>query len=100
MNKIDREIAKVEKFYKKPRKVETWNLDFNIIQFLVPRLRLFKELSQEIIEYDYTIVDKILEGFELYLSVDDWETGDMIKNMEKVDKSMKIFSEHWREFWW
>ena len=100
MGKYERRMKKVNKFYNKPRSEECWNLDWNFINFIVPRLELFKKDASKIIDYDFSIVDKILEGFKLYQQKWDWKVEDMEENMKKVEKSMRIFAKHWREFWW
>ena len=53
MGKYERRMRKVNKFYNKPRSEECWNLDWNFMNFIVPRLELFKKDASEIIDYDF-----------------------------------------------
>lgn len=99
-DKYSRRMKKYHKLYTIPIEEETFSLDSNFIDFIVPRLELFKEKASKWIVYDFTIIDRILVGFKLYQSVYDWETEDIEKNMTIVKESMKLFSEHWMEFGW
>lgn len=99
-DKYERHMKKANHFYTKPIDEETWNLDLCFVDFMVPRLRLFKEKASNIIDYDFTIIDKIIEGFELYRHHYDWEDASIKENLKKVQKSMRLFAEHWMEFWW
>lgn len=96
----ERHMKKPMRLYTKPISEECWNLDFSFIDFIVPRLELFKKEASEIIAYDFSIIDEILVGFRLYSTKYDWEIEDIKKNMAIVKKSMKLFSEHWMEFGW
>ena len=99
-DEYDRAMKKPNRFYTNPIEQECWNLDLSFVEFMVPRLKLFREEASKIIKYDFTIVDRILEGFELYLSKFDWDVEDAKSNMKKVQKSMNLFAKHWTEFWW
>lgn len=99
-DKYDRRMKKAKRFYTNPIDEETWNLDLTFVDFMVPRLRLFRERASKIIEYDFTIVDEIIEGFELYRHHFDWDDDSVKDNIKKAQKSMKLFAEHWKEFWW
>lgn len=108
-DKYDRHMKKTDKFYTNPISEECWNLDWNFVKFMIPRLELFKKEASEIIEYDFSIVDKILEGFKLYEQKWEWDNNIddleelknvILKNNAIVDESMKLFAEHWKEFWW
>lgn len=68
--------------YVNPR--DTWALDYTIAEFVLPRLKLFKEKT---LGYPGTgeantpekwdaILDKIMFSFELILNEDTWEIGD------------------------
>lgn len=108
-DKYDRVMKKVDKHYTNVKSEECWNLDWNFVKFMIPRLELFKKEASKIIVYDFSIIDEILVGFKLYENKWNWEAGinDMeelkkivIRNNKIVDKSMKLFAEHWKEFWW
>ena len=102
-DKYDRHMKKPNHFYANPVSEECWNLDLSFIEFIIPRLKMFKEEASKTIVYDFTIIDKILEGFELYRHIFDWDTTnvEIIKdNYKKVQESMDLFSKHWMEFGW
>lgn len=102
-DKYDRRMKKVKKYNTNVLSEECWNLDTAFVDWIVPRLKVFRKEASRIIDYDFTVVDQIIEGFELYTSKFDWDLSDekVIKdNLKRVDNSMKLFAEHWREFWW
>lgn len=99
-DRYDRRMKKYHKLYTKPIEEETFSLDCNFIDFIVPRLELYKEKASKWIVYDFTIIDKILVGFKLYQSVFDWKVEDIEKNMAIVKESMQVFAEHWMELGW
>lgn len=63
---------------------DTWALDYMIAEFVLPRLKLYKEktLAYPGIDEANTpekwdaILDKIMFSFELILNEDTWEIGD------------------------
>ena len=100
MGKYERRMKKVNKYNRNVVREECWNLDLGFVDYIVPRLEVFKEDASKIIEYDFSIVDKILEGFKLYQRKYDWDIDDYENNLKIVEKSMKLFAKHWMEFWW
>ena len=64
-DKYDRHMKKPMRFYTNPISEECWNLMIILIEFIIPRLKLFRKEASAIIEYDFTIVDRIIEGFEV-----------------------------------
>lgn len=68
--------------YVNPR--DTWALDYTIAEFVLPRLKLFKEKTlgypgtgeADTPEKWDAILDKIMFSFELILNEDTWEIGD------------------------
>lgn len=88
---------------------ETWNLDITFCLFIVPRLKVFKELndgyparfsSKE--EWD-KILDDMIEGFELNSNKFNWETSDSNEengNRAKVKKAIRLFQENFYDLWW
>lgn len=112
-------IKKTDKRYKRFKKqlksegfcdAETWGLDSVIAEFILPRLRRFRE---------------ILAGYPIGLSVHEWETilDDMIfafdwslnneedkydnltdvekeENWRRYDKGMNLFAKWFRDLWW
>ena len=99
-SKYDRRMKKAKKFYTNPYSEECYALDINFVEFMIPRLELFKKDASKWIVYDFSIVDKILVGFKLYKEIFDWKLEDIEKKMTIVKESMKLFSEHWMEFGW
>lgn len=99
-SKYDRRMKKILKFYDNPYSEECYSLDISFVEFMIPRLELFKEEASKWIVYDFTVVDEILKGFRLYKDIFDWESDDIKKNMAVVNKSMKLFAKHWTEFGW
>ena len=77
MDKYDRVMKKVYKFYDNPKSEETYDLDYNLIRMIVPRLKLFIEDSSTIIDWDhhkkYDKIDvigmcrDIINDFEFFL---------------------------------
>jgi hypothetical protein len=101
-SKYDKRMKRPIKFYNSPISEECYNLDTSFINFIVPRLKLFKKDASRVIIYDFSIIDDILKGFELYQKVDEWENDKEIVafNMKIVNKSMELFAKHWMEFNW
>jgi hypothetical protein len=81
---------------------ETWNLDQVICQFIEPRLRRFKELTNG---YPPSLtpeswdeaLDKMINAFSL-MQKDLYEVrkGDL----EKVEEGLSLFCKHLRDLWW
>lgn len=88
---------------------ECWNLDITFCLFIVPRLKVFKELndgyparfhSKE--EWD-KIIDEMIEGFELNANKFNWETSDSNEengNMAKAKRAIRLFQENFFDLWW
>ncbi len=90
---------RTERFYNEPKAEECYNLNSSFIKFMLPRLKLFKKDASKVINYDFTIVDEIIEGFELFFEYGDSLEEEIERNV-KVDKAIELFSKHWRELWW
>lgn len=85
MAKYERVMNRVYKFYDNPKSEETYALDYCLIRMIVPRLELFIEKSNSIIDWEAhkksTGVDvmqtckDIIEDFKFYL--DNSETDDI-----------------------
>lgn len=82
-SKYERHMRKARKFYNKPFKEETYDLDSVIIEFLYSRLSLFLEDSSRVVDWDADIEHKkvkdnipiILSNFKFYL--DNRESTDL-----------------------
>lgn len=84
------------KFFKRKKKIsdkELRNLDYTIIDWLVPRLKAFKEQTTD---YPYdstyeewtTIIDKIIKGLNAYKAKRPWDKN--ISMQENLDQD-KVF---------
>ena len=113
-------IKKTDKRYKKYKKqlkklgfcdVETWNLGFEIADFILPRLKRFKELVNghpcDITTMDkwYEMIDKMIYAFEWakqvgnddFVKMSDKEIDD---GRKKYKEGMDIFSKRMLDIWW
>lgn len=88
---------------------ECWNLDITFSLFIVPRLKVFKELNDgyparyHSIEEWNKILDEMIEGFELHSNKFNWDTADSNEengNMAKVKRALKLFQENFFDLWW
>jgi len=84
---------------------ETWNLDNTIALFIVPRLKRFKEVtdcyphSYESIEKWKEAIQKMIDGFELWITHDKWDHRDVEKH-KKVDEAIQLFAKEFKALWW
>lgn len=117
----EEEMEKSRKFYKKNgfHYEDIWNLDRTIIKFILPRLAYFRDNHNGIpndifieMEIDEIISDerqdeadklwidkinKILNGFEIYLIRDwcDWTEEDK----ECIEDAWELFRKYFGSFW-
>lgn len=79
---------------------ETWGLNITIAQFIVPRLKTFRELrccypvgiTSE--EWD-DILRRMIEGFEEIAKDQTWKMDDFKANM-----ALELFKEWFWDLWW
>jgi hypothetical protein len=76
---------------------ETWNLDCAIIQFILPRLERFKEISCGHPAYMTEerwdeILQKIIDGFKTYDSI-------LSGSSEQFDEAWQLFTNHFWNLW-
>lgn len=83
---------------------ETWSLKHTIVNFTLPRLELFKELtisfpaSLNSMEEWHQILDKIILSFKL-VQLDDEDDG--IRNRyDEYEEGMQLFSKWFLNLWW
>lgn len=108
------------KFFKRKKKIsnkELRNLDYTIIDWLVPRLKAFKEQTPDClynITYEewMTIIDKIIKGLNAYKAIRTWDKNlSLQKNMDRymafyaqVDsdfkEAMRLLTEHFSSLWY
>ena len=88
---------------------ECWNLDLTFVNFMIPRLKVFKEQTQGYpsnmtFEEWHNILDEMIEGFELWNKHFDWEIEEDIniknENNFKVNKAIDLFKTYFRDLWW
>jgi ATP-dependent helicase/DNAse subunit B len=78
----------------------TWSFDCKLVEWIIPRLERFIEISEETTNADefHAKCKVMLEGFKFYLSDDFNEFNE--KHMEIIDKSFKLLAENYRGLWW
>ena len=89
---------------------ELWNLDLTIANFILPRLKVFREQTNgypskfKAMEEWTKILDEIIEGLELYKDKFDWDvkTDQNILNLKnaKCKKAFKLLGEYAQDLWW
>ena len=94
--------------YKKRRKnrmyIDTFNLDYNISKYILPRLKIFKETHMtfppNLTEEEWNnILDKMILAFELTTR----ENGIRIWSEEEskqIDEGLNLFREWFMALWW
>ncbi len=80
---------------------DTWNLDKTVSEFVLPRLKRFKELNdgtpgtlQE--EEWLEIIDKMILAFELH-SKKDIGTSE---HQNEIKEGLSLFAEYYECLWW
>lgn len=82
---------------------ECWNLDNTLAQFLVPRLKVFKENTNsypgtlESEEWD-AILQEMIDGFEIAANPD-LCYGEDEENNKKRDRAVHLLSEYFNHLW-
>lgn len=83
---------------------ETWNLDQTIARFIIPRLKLFKEVKDcyprqfERIEEWNVILDKMLDAFSVIATKTFLERSD--SETKIVNEGLDLFRKHFNDLWW
>ena len=76
---------------------ETWSLRDTIANFIIPRLKRYKEVSA--MDIDEKRIDKMLRAFELVVR-DDGQFILTDDEMKEYDKGIKIFKQDFLSLWW
>ena len=96
------------KLYKKQLKTngfsdtETWNFDYVIASFILPRLKRFREINngfpEKLGEKGWNkVLDRMIMGFELQV-LDKSNMSDL--DYENIEDAWKLLSEYRRDLWW
>lgn len=87
---------------------ETWNLDYEIAKFTLPRLRRFKEIN---IGYPSSLSEEVWEEYidamlhSLTLIVEDGNDSTVLwdldeREYEEFERGMRLFGEYFNHLWW
>ena len=81
---------------------ETWNLDVTIAEFVLPRLKLFKEKTIGVpccfgtMEEWHAELDRMIRAFELMC--DDKAFGS--ESQKEIDAGLDSFRKYFQALWW
>lgn len=105
---------RIEEFKKQKEKYgfsddETWSLDSSITLFILPRLKRFREIIDDVGSYPVNlkskenwlkILDKIIYSFEIIFK--EWKNGESIsiEEQKKKNEGLKLFAEYFEDLWW
>lgn len=95
---------------------ETWNLDANIANYILPRLKRFKEIGTTYPGIDEAItpdgwnevLQKMINAFEILgnemidkvdLSSEGW-AEEIYRLNREVDEGLQLFAKYYRDLWW
>lgn len=83
---------------------ETWSLDTTIVDFILPRLKRFKELNNGYppnltSESWDEILDEMILAFEEYSKKHN-VSSSLKMNDEIVDKGFNLFIKYFHDLWW
>lgn len=98
-----------KKFMKQIKKrgfddTETWNMDFTISSFILPRLKRFKKINNgypsELTEKEWNkIIDKMILSLEIKLDDDTvWETDKEKTN--QLNEGFDLLRKYFIGLWW
>ena len=77
-----------------------WSLDYSLVKWLLPRLKRFLEISENLVNADdfHADVKLMIEGFELFLD-EDYDDYDETQ-VAKVDRSFQLLADNYKGLWW
>ncbi len=109
MAKRSKELQKRDKLFAKQRATrgwddsDTWCLDDTIIEFVLPRLKRFKQLNdghpgmfKSMKEWN-KVLSKMIRGFEI-AQKGAYSMSD--KERSEAQEGINLFSEHFFKLWW
>ena len=86
---------------------DTWSLDYTIAQFVLPRLKRFKELNigapSDLTEETWDeILDKMIKAMENTIKQwdEDLTEEETEKMWEETEEGHKLFGEYFSGLWW
>ena len=96
---------------------ELWDLDITIVEWLLPRMKAFKEQTDGYpgnITWNQwmSILDRIITGLEAYVEEYDWDDNlSTEKNLKldadfshirtaKFQEAMQLLTKHFSNLWW
>ena len=95
-------MRRKKKYIKNHMYQDTWNLDYYISKFVLPRLKLFKKVTMgfpcdlKSIDEWYDILDKMIAAFEI-LATDELNTQD---EQKIVNEGLDLFRKYYQDLWW
>lgn len=102
------ELENSKKFYQEHgfHYEETWNLDTEIIKFIVPRLAYLRDITSgypsnlDSYEEWIDILNEILDGFESYLIIMEGEVSALEDiGQNKFKKAFELFTKYFGNLW-
>ena len=86
---------------------EMWSLDCTIAEFIAPRLKVFLEQAELIEDHPgqvtfqewKSILEQMIEGFEIYPNHFHWTAEESDANWKKVDKALSLFHKWFFHLW-
>lgn len=86
---------------------ELWSLDCTIAEFIAPRIKAFKEAAAQIGDHPFnvteqewqTILEEMVEGFEIYPEHFHWAAEESENNWKKVHKALSHFHKYFFTLW-
>lgn len=81
---------------------ETWNLNCSIAEYILPRLKRYKEINM--VCWDDGVLEKMILAFEYYVNMnkyDDEMYGEnAIEFYNKVNEGLRLFAKYYGSLWW
>ena len=84
---------------------ETWSLDYELVKWLLPRLKRFRELEigHPVVKDDNEWerdLDKMIEGLEWYIDKKNFTFGGNKKERKKAIKKLHLIIDNLQNLWW
>ena len=80
---------------------DTWNLDVSFCQFIVPRLKRYKELYSERFEVSEEFIndiDKMIDAFSHVLTDKYFLHNEC--NTKNIGHALELFKKNFHKLWW